>query len=59
MADLKAGDVVQLKSGGPEMTITDIGTDEITKSPTVWRVWFVKTKRETGAFPTVTVNKVR
>lgn len=24
MSDIKAGDVVQLKSGGPEMTVSDI-----------------------------------
>jgi uncharacterized protein YodC (DUF2158 family) len=36
MADnLKAGDVVQLKSGGPEMTVTQAGKDS-TGALTVW-----------------------
>jgi uncharacterized protein YodC (DUF2158 family) len=50
MADeFKVGDIVQLKSGGPEMTVTVVGDHYGT--PTVWCVWFVGTKQEKGDFP--------
>jgi uncharacterized protein YodC (DUF2158 family) len=53
MADqeFKAGDVVKLKSGGPDMTIEGIGkygmaaTDDSAKC-----VWFEKTKRMEDVF---------
>ncbi|MEB3304956.1 MAG: DUF2158 domain-containing protein [Cyanobacteriota bacterium] len=43
----KIGDVVQLKSGGPMMTITSMeeGND------IVHALWFDGTKKETGSFP--------
>lgn len=46
----KAGDVVQLKSGGPKMTVTQVGKHQI-HGPTVWCTWFVGTKQESGTFP--------
>lgn len=39
MADLKSGDVVQLKSGGPLMTIDEIGKfgyDDRDKAKCIW-----------------------
>ena len=40
MADqFKLGDVVQLKSGGPKMTVTEVGND-ISQKPRVWCEWF-------------------
>lgn len=47
--ELKAGDVVQLKSGGPKMTVTGVGDryGTLTASCT----WFVDTKLEHGNFP--------
>jgi len=45
----QVGDVVRLKSGGPKMTVTVIG--DIYGTPTIWCVWFVSTKQETGSFP--------
>jgi uncharacterized protein YodC (DUF2158 family) len=46
----KVGDVVQLRSGGPLMTVTNAGND--TRGiPTVWCAWFQGTKQEAGAFP--------
>jgi uncharacterized protein YodC (DUF2158 family) len=51
MADqLKIGDVVHLRSGGPEMTVTNVGLDGF-RTPTVWCVWFVGTKQQAGTFP--------
>ena len=45
MTELKAGDVVQLKSGGPKMTITGF-------KPTgsAICVWFDGSKKEVGMF---------
>ena len=45
----KAGDTVQLNSGGPRMTVTTAGDDFGT--PTVWCVWFDGTKQFDGHFP--------
>ena len=45
----KVGDVVQLKSGSPSMTVTSVGTDG--GVPTVWCSWFVSFKEEKGFFP--------
>ena len=50
---------MQLKSGGPEMTVTEVGIADIDKKETVWCVWFDKTEQKAGSFPVVAVNKVR
>lgn len=42
----KVGDVVTLKSGGPDMTITHIKGDD-----TATCVWFEETTRHEGNFP--------
>jgi uncharacterized protein YodC (DUF2158 family) len=42
---LKAGDVVQLKSGGPKMTIHSIGNAALTKTPTAVCDWFEDDKK--------------
>ena len=49
------GDVVQLKSGGPKMTVRakDEGDGEI------MAVWFAGAKQETGYFPTDTLVLVK
>lgn len=46
MAQFNAGDIVQLKSGGPKMTVTEI------KAGGVWCVWFAGSKREREYFTT-------
>lgn len=38
----EAGDVVQLKSGGPVMTVEQVGKGGMTGEDTVWCVWFEK-----------------
>lgn len=52
-AEIKAGSVVQLKSGGPLMTVSSVG--DIYGEPTVWCDWFVQDKapwkKEHGSFP--------
>jgi len=45
----KVGDTVQLKSGGPDMTVTRIGTSG--GDPMVWCAWFEGTKDAYGLFP--------
>ena len=47
-AAFKIGDIVQLKSGGPKMTVTSL---PFGKSDIVHTAWFAGIKTETGAFP--------
>ncbi len=57
MADeFKVGDTVQLKSGGPKMTITTVGDNYGT--PTIWCAWFEGTKKMTGDFPPAALKLV-
>ena len=41
----KIGDIVQLKSGGPKMTVTQV------LERVVHTAWFAGSKKESGAFP--------
>jgi uncharacterized protein YodC (DUF2158 family) len=50
MAELKAGDIVQVISGGPRMTVTQVGEDSL-GTTTAWCVWFEGTKKMEGTFP--------
>ena len=56
MAEIKKGDVVQLKSGGPEMTVNFVensyGVQEAACS------WFIKDKKESSRFPVETLKLV-
>jgi uncharacterized protein YodC (DUF2158 family) len=54
---IKLGDVVQLKSGGPKMTATEVGNDGL-GTPTVWCVWFEGNKRIEGTFPPAALKVV-
>lgn len=45
MAQFKVGDVVQLKSGGPGMTVSDIEADGVRC------VWFAGNENKIGHFP--------
>lgn len=45
----KPGDVVMLKSGGPKMTVNDVGPDFGGK-PKVWCTWFEGPKKFNDAF---------
>jgi uncharacterized protein YodC (DUF2158 family) len=38
----KPGDIVQLKSGGPLMTVEQTGEAAMTGESTIWCVWFEK-----------------
>jgi len=52
MADaFKPGDVVTLKSGGPKMTVAQVGNAAMSGEPTVWCVWFDGVKKLEETFP--------
>jgi len=58
MADeFKVGDVVELKSGGPKMTI-EVIDDYGTGHKQARCVWFDKAKREATIFEFATLKKV-
>jgi uncharacterized protein YodC (DUF2158 family) len=46
--EIKEGDVVVLKSGGPKMTVTSVGDHYGT--PTGWCAWFDGKKQCNGTF---------
>ena len=52
MADaFKPGDIVQLKSGGPPMTVTRL----VDGGKVLYTSWFAGKKNETAGFPVATV----
>ncbi|MGP9825103.1 YodC family protein [Ectopseudomonas khazarica] len=52
MSEIQKGDVVQLKSGGPRMTVQDIGDYGFSGGPNdgALCVWFEKNKAEEKVF---------
>jgi uncharacterized protein YodC (DUF2158 family) len=54
----KTGDVVVLKSGGPKMTVTDVGVN-FAGNPKVWCYWLEESKKLTGSFDPTSVKHVR
>jgi uncharacterized protein YodC (DUF2158 family) len=52
-AQFKPGDVVQLKSGGPKMTVKNISSNG-----EIVALWFAGAKQESGSFPPETLLKV-
>lgn len=52
MPEFKKGDIVQLKSGGPDMTVTSVQGEEI------WCIWFAGKKLETESFYKGTIIQV-
>ena len=50
----KVGETVKLKSGGPDMTVTRIGTSA--GEPMVWCVWFEGSKDVYALFPPETLK---
>jgi len=51
----KEGDLVQLKSGGPIMTVESATTYEGKTS--IFCAWFDKTQKMTGSFPPATLQR--
>ncbi len=59
MADeIKAGDVVQLKSGGPLMTVEQVSTND-SSIPNASCIWFNGPTKMTGDFPLPTIQQRR
>jgi uncharacterized protein YodC (DUF2158 family) len=52
----KVGDTVQLKSGGPRMTVTSLGSNF--GQPIVWCAWFDGTTQFSDHFPIDAVKDV-
>lgn len=52
MNDFKVGDVVQLKSGGPYMTVHDLGNYESSGGPTngAHCIWFTNSVKDSAVF---------
>lgn len=55
MAEFKAGDVVQVVSGGPRITVIDVGKTKLGVL-SAWCVWFEGTKQIEGRFPVVALK---
>ena len=51
----RVGDVVQLKSGGPRMTVTSVDNDAA-GVPTVWCTWFEGSNEKRGSWPAYAVQ---
>ena len=54
----KPGDVIKLKSGGPRMTVTQVGNNFL-GSQKVWCDWLEESKKMTGSFDPTTVKHVK
>lgn len=50
--EFKKGDVVVLKSGGPRMTVANVGASALDGEQTIWCIWFEKTKKYEDTFDT-------
>jgi uncharacterized protein YodC (DUF2158 family) len=55
--DIKPGDVVQLKSGGPPMTVTQIGQANYEDFLSAWCSWFEGKKANQGVYALVALKK--
>jgi uncharacterized protein YodC (DUF2158 family) len=51
MANFPIGAIVELKSGGPKMTVIYVGPDSMTKAPIVECTWFDGANQMNGSFP--------
>jgi uncharacterized protein YodC (DUF2158 family) len=58
MSEFKPGDVVVLKSGGPKMTVEQIGNNNFDR-PTVWCDWFEGNKKVSDTFPPTSLEHAK
>ncbi len=54
--EFKPGDIVQLKSGSPKMTVTSVGT--ILGVPRAWCTWSEGGKSQSEVFPVESLERV-
>lgn len=64
MADeFKVGDVVQLKSGGPRMTVSQISATGTRADLHAWCDWFIQDKapwkKDNGVFPLTSLKVIK
>lgn len=61
--EFQAGDVVRLRSGGPAMTVENVGEQYMSTEVSVWCVWFERVGNkqvvQRDTFPPVTLEKVQ
>jgi uncharacterized protein YodC (DUF2158 family) len=55
--EIKKGDVVMLKSGGPRMTVSQVGEDQYGEKK-VWCVWFDRTTKHDDDFEPEALKKI-
>jgi len=57
--EIKVGDVVQLKSGGPDMTVDEIGKSgmDSTGPLSAWCTWFHNGEEKRSSFPLTSLKK--
>ncbi|MCK4413806.1 MAG: DUF2158 domain-containing protein [Candidatus Eisenbacteria sp.] len=56
--EIKAGDVVQLKSGGPRMTVEWVDKDRLTDRPVACCKWFEGKKLMGDTFELISLKRV-
>jgi uncharacterized protein YodC (DUF2158 family) len=61
--DFNPGDTVRLKSGGPLMTVEQVGQTHITSEDAVWCSWFEKVGNrqvvQRNTFPPIALEKAQ
>ncbi len=58
MDEIKVGDVVELKSGGPKMTVSQVSTTMGSTTLKAWCDWFEGTKKMQGSFPLTSLKVI-
>jgi uncharacterized protein YodC (DUF2158 family) len=55
--EINVGDVVVLKSGGPNMTVDQIGKVSYEDFASAWCTWFEGKKKNNDTFPLTSLKK--
>lgn len=57
MSDFKPKDIVRVRSGGPKMTVTQVGQRALSGAEAVWCTWFVGSKKHEDTFDPAALEK--
>ena len=57
LKDFKLGDIVQLRSGGPKMTVRNV-SDESDRHHFIYCDWFAGSKSQRAQFPPASLIKI-